>query len=65
MSEKFKSHVLQFVYESARALRDVGAIDDATLREFEEACIARTPDDSAAQPEESLGADDLHSAISL
>jgi putative transcriptional regulator len=55
MSEKFKSQVLQSVYESARALRDVGAIDEATLREFDEASIARAPDDSAAQPEENPG----------
>lgn len=49
MSEKFKNEVLQFVYESA------GAIDEATPREFEEACIARTLDDSAAQPEQKPG----------
>jgi putative transcriptional regulator len=40
---KFKSDALQAAHESAAALRRVGAIDKATMRQFDASCIAQAP----------------------
>ncbi|QTD32947.1 helix-turn-helix domain-containing protein [Pseudomonas fluorescens] len=44
MSKKFKSDVFESVHESASALHAVGAISKATMREFDESCLAAVPD---------------------
>ncbi|MDA8599968.1 DNA-binding transcriptional regulator [Burkholderiaceae bacterium] len=43
MKKKFKSDAFEAIHETAMALRSVGAIDKATMREFDEACIVKTP----------------------
>lgn len=40
---RFKSDALEAVHSSASALRKIGAIDKATMREFDEACLASPP----------------------
>lgn len=40
---KFKSDALEAVHASASALRKIGAIDKATMREFDETCLAAPP----------------------
>ena len=42
--KKFKSDAFEAIHESAAALLSVGAIDKATMRKFDESCIAKTPD---------------------
>ena len=42
MKKKFKSDAFEAIHESASALHSVGAIDRATMREFDEACIVKT-----------------------
>jgi putative transcriptional regulator len=37
---KFKSDVFEAIHESASALHRIGAIDKATMREFDESCLA-------------------------
>jgi len=44
MSKKFKSDVFESVHGSASALHAVGAISKATMREFDESCLAAVPD---------------------
>ncbi|MCU0074064.1 DNA-binding transcriptional regulator [Pseudomonas koreensis] len=44
MSKKFRSDVFESVHESASALHAVGAISKATMREFDESCLAAVPD---------------------
>ena len=44
MSKKFKSDVFESVHESVSALHAVGAITKATMREFDESCLAAVPD---------------------
>jgi putative transcriptional regulator len=41
--QKFKSDAFAAIHESALALHGVGAIDKATMRKFDESCIAKTP----------------------
>ena len=41
--KKFKSDAFAAIHESALALHGVGAIDKATMRKFDESCIAKTP----------------------
>lgn len=41
---KFKSDLMASVHESALALANVGAIDKATLREFDRLCITKALD---------------------
>ena len=43
VKKKFKSDAFEAIHESALALHSVGAIDKATMREFDQACIAKTP----------------------
>ena len=40
---KFKSDAFEAIHSSASALYRVGAIDKATLREFDESCLATPP----------------------
>jgi len=40
MSKQFKSEAFEAIHHSARALFRVGAIDKATLRDFDAACFA-------------------------
>ena len=47
--KKFKTDAFAAIHESARALHGVGAIDKATMRKFDESCIAKTPTFEATQ----------------
>jgi putative transcriptional regulator len=47
--KKFKSDAFAAIHESALALHGVGAIDKATMRKFDESCIAKTPTFEATQ----------------
>jgi len=49
MSKKFKSEASKSIHESASALYAIGAISKATMREFDESCLARVPDAIPAQ----------------
>ncbi len=40
---KFKSDAFEAVHSSATALHEIGAIDKATMREFDESCLAALP----------------------
>jgi putative transcriptional regulator len=40
---KFKSDAFEAIYTSAAALHKVGAINKATMREFDESCLAAPP----------------------
>lgn len=40
---KFKSDAFEAIHASALALQKVGAIDKATMREFDETCLMVTP----------------------
>ena len=42
-TSKFKSDAFQAIHASARALRGVGAIDKATMRNFDESCLTAPP----------------------
>lgn len=46
---KFKSDAFETIHVSASALRKVGAIDKATMRSFDETCLAAPP---AFKPEQ-------------
>lgn len=39
MTKKYKSEALAAIHETMEALREVGAIDKQTMREFDEACL--------------------------
>ena len=43
MKKKFKTDAFEAIHESALALHSVGAIDKATMRQFDEACLVKTP----------------------
>lgn len=47
--KRFKTDAFAAIHESALALHGVGAIDKATLRKFDESCIAKTPTFEATQ----------------
>jgi putative transcriptional regulator len=40
---KYKSDAFASIHETAEALRDIGAIDKRTMREFDESCLAPLP----------------------
>ncbi len=40
---KYKSDAFAAIHASAKALRKVGAIDKATMRDFDETCLSATP----------------------
>ena len=46
---KFKSDVFDAIHASASALREVGAISKATMREFDAACLVTPPAIEPAQ----------------
>ena len=48
LKDKFNSDALEAIHSSASALFKVGAIDKATMRDFEETCLAATPSISPA-----------------
>ena len=41
---KFKSQAFAAIHSSARALLKVGTIDKATMREFDQSCLATPPE---------------------
>lgn len=43
MTKKFKSEAFESIHSSANALLAIGAIDKATMRKFDESCIAEVP----------------------
>lgn len=43
MVKKFKSGAMESIHDSASVLYEIGAIDKATMREFDTACIAQVP----------------------
>ena len=47
--KKFKTDAFAAIHKSALALHGVGAIDKATMRKFDESCIAKTPTFEATQ----------------
>jgi len=49
IKSKFKSDAFEAIHSSASALLKVGAIDKATMREFDEACLTKP---SAIAPED-------------
>jgi putative transcriptional regulator len=49
IKKKFKSAAFESIHESAAALLSVGALDKATMRKFDSACIAQTPTYHALQ----------------
>ncbi|NWA25653.1 DNA-binding transcriptional regulator [Pseudomonas gingeri] len=49
MTKTFKSEALESVHESASALHAIGAISKATMREFDESCLAVVPDEIAPE----------------
>jgi putative transcriptional regulator len=40
---KYKSDAFASIHETAEALRDIGAIDKRTMRDFDEACLTPLP----------------------
>ena len=55
--KKFKTDAFAAIHESALALHGVGAIDKATMRKFDESCIAKTPTFEATQIKHLVNAD--------
>lgn len=43
IKRKFKSEISEVIHTSASALYRIGAIDKATMREFDESCLATPP----------------------
>ncbi|HWE84041.1 MAG TPA: DNA-binding transcriptional regulator [Terracidiphilus sp.] len=43
LKPRYKSDIAEVVHTSASALYSVGAIDKATMREFDESCLAPPP----------------------
>lgn len=41
---KFKSEAFEAIHSSARALLKIGTIDKATMREFDQSCLATPPE---------------------
>jgi DNA-binding transcriptional regulator YiaG len=40
MTKKIRSEVFESIHNSAEALLKIGAINEVTMREFDEACMA-------------------------
>lgn len=51
MAKKFKSDALESIHDSACALLEIGAINNATLNDFEVACSSGAPAETM-QPEQ-------------
>lgn len=49
MAKKFKSDAFESIHDSASALLAIGAINKATMRKFDESCIAEVPELDAAK----------------
>lgn len=43
VKRKYKSDASEAIHSSASALYSIGAIDKATMREFDESCLAKPP----------------------
>ncbi|MEN2393265.1 DNA-binding protein [Pseudomonas halotolerans] len=43
MTKEIKSEAFESIHSSAEALLKIGAIDTATMREFDEGCMAEAP----------------------
>jgi putative transcriptional regulator len=43
-SKKYRSDAFAAIHETAESLREVGAIDKRTMRQFDEACLEPLPD---------------------
>ncbi|WP_053148131.1 hypothetical protein [Pseudomonas sp. P97.38] len=43
MANEFKSAAFESIHSSAEALLKIGAIDEVTMGEFDEACIGEEP----------------------
>lgn len=54
MTKKIKSEAFESIHSSAEALLEIGAIDKATMREFDEACIAEVPAEIPDQEDSSV-----------
>lgn len=48
-SKKYRSDALAAIHEMAEGLREVGAINKRTMREFDEACLVPEPDYTGQQ----------------
>ena len=46
---RFKSNAFEAIHSSASALYKVGAIDKATMRDFDSSCLIATPEMSSRQ----------------
>ena len=44
IKRKYKSEAFEAIHSLARALVKVGAIDKATMREFDQSCLAMPPE---------------------
>lgn len=54
MAKKTKSDAFESIHNSAEALLKIGAIDQATMREFDEVCIAEAPAERSNQEDSSV-----------
>lgn len=52
MTKEIKSEA-ESIHSSAEALLKIGAIDKATMREFDEACMAEVPAETSDQEDSS------------
>ena len=43
-SKRFKSDLMRSIYESAKAMHEIGAIDDARMRHYEKGTMRNPPD---------------------
>jgi putative transcriptional regulator len=53
MTKEIKSEAFESIHSSAEALLKIGAIDKATMREFDEACMAEVPAEISDQEDSS------------
>ena len=54
MTKEIKSEAFESIHSSAEALLKIGAIDKATMREFDEACMAEVPAEISDQEDSSV-----------
>ncbi|WLH13999.1 DNA-binding protein [Pseudomonas hefeiensis] len=53
MTKEFKTDAFESIHSSAEALLKIGAIDQATMREFDEACMAEASAENSDQEDSS------------
>ncbi|WP_420232510.1 DNA-binding protein [Pseudomonas sp. ABY48] len=53
MTKKIRSEAFESIHSSAEALLKIGAIDKATMREFDEACMAEVSAEISDQEDSS------------